>query len=59
MMNWEEKYELDRALEALMDKIEKSSVTDEQFEKMETIYYSAESWEDYNRLEEMFEKYRG
>ena len=59
MMNWEERYELDRALEALMDKIEKSNVTDEQFKKMETIYYSAENWKDYNRLEEMFEEYRG
>ena len=59
MMNWEERYELDRALEALMDKIEKSNMTDEQFKEMETIYYSAKSWEDYNRLEEMFEKYRG
>ena len=59
MMNWEERYELDRALEELMDGIEKSNVTDEQFEKMEIIYYSAENWNDYNRLEEMFEKYRG
>ena len=59
MINWEERYELDRALEALMDKIEKSNVTDEQFEKMETIYYSANGWGDYNKLEEMFNKYRG
>ena len=59
MMNWKEKYELDRALEDLMDKIEKAHVTDEQFEEMGIIYDTAESWEDYNRLEEMFEKYRG
>ena len=59
MMNWEERYELDRALEALMDKIEKSNMTDEQFKEMETIYYSAENWNDYNKLDEMFNKCRG
>lgn len=59
MMNWEERYELDRALETLMDKIEKSNVTDEQFKEMETIYYNAENWDDYNKLKEMFNKYRG
>ena len=59
MMNWEERYELDRALEALMGEIENSNVTDEQFKEMETIYYSAENWNDYNKLEEMYLKYRG
>ena len=59
MMNWEEKYELDRALEDLMDKIEKSNVTNEQFEEMGTIYDNANSWDDYYKLEEMFNKYRG
>jgi len=59
MMNWEEKYELDRALEDLMDKIEKSNVTNEQFEEMGTIYDNANSWDDYYKLDEMFNKYRG
>ena len=59
MMNWEEKYELDRALEELMDKIEKSNVTNEQFEEMGTIYDNANSWDDYYKLNEMFNKYRG
>ena len=57
-MNWEERYELDRALENLMDKVENSDVTDEQFKKMENLYYKAENWEDYNELEKMIEEYR-
>ena len=59
MMNWEERYELDRALEALMDEIEKSNVTNEQFEEMGVIYDNANSWNDYHQLKEMFNKYRG
>ena len=59
MMKWEERYELDRALEALMGEIENSNVTDEQFEEMGVIYDNADSWNDYNELEEMFLKYRG
>jgi DNA-binding transcriptional regulator GbsR (MarR family) len=59
MINWEEKYELDRALEELMDKIEKSNVTNEQFEEMGAIYDNANSWDDYYKLEEMFDRYRG
>ena len=59
MMNWEERYELDRALEALMCEIENSNVTDKQFEELGIIYDNAESWDDYNRLEEKFLKYRG
>ena len=59
MMNWEERYELDRALEALMGEIENSNVTDEQFEELGIIYDNADSWDDYNRLEEKFLKYRG
>ena len=55
MMIWEERYELDRALEYLMDKIERDDfLTEEEFETLETIYEKAETWEDYNRMKEMY-----
>lgn len=59
-MNYNEKYELDRALEALMDIIEKcNNLTDEQWNTLGAIYDNVESWDDYWKLNDLFNKYRG